>query len=79
MGLGRKIGRGFLKMAEQGQKVDKGLNKLLGEDRTRPGEGFSKDNTRANLPSMKEKSNNKVGDILGSKKQGEEDKERRFY
>lgn len=75
MGIGRKIGRGFLKLAEQGQKMDEGLNKLLGEDRTRPGDGFSKDNTRANLPSMKEKDNDKVGDILAD----ENNKDRRFY
>ena len=75
MGIGRKIGRGFLKLAEQGQKMDEGLNKLLGENRTRPGDGFSKDNTRANLPSMKEKDNDKVGDILGDKN----NKDRRFY
>ena len=55
--------------------MDEGLNKLLGEDRTRPGDGFSKDNTRANLPSMKEKDNDKVGDILGDKN----NKDRRFY
>jgi len=75
MGIGRKIGKGFLKLAEQGQKMDEGLNKLLGEDRTRPGDGFSKDNTRANLPSMKEKDNDKVGNILGEKN----NKDRRFY
>jgi hypothetical protein len=75
MGIGRKIGRGFLKLAEQGQKMDEGLNKLLGEDRTRPGDGFSKDNTRSNLPSMKEKDNDKVGDILAD----ENNKDRRFY
>ena len=75
MGIGRKIGRGFLKLAEQGQKMDEGLNKLLGEDRTRPGDGFSKDNTRSNLPSTKDKDNDKVGDILGD----ENNKDRRFY
>jgi len=75
MGIGRKIGKGFLKLAEQGQKMDEGLNKLLGEDRTRPGDGFSKDNTRANFPSMKDKDNDKVGNILGEKN----NKDRRFY
>jgi hypothetical protein len=45
MGFGSKIGRALLKASKQAEEIDEGLNDLLGENRTKPGDGFSQDKT----------------------------------
>jgi hypothetical protein len=57
MGLGEKIGRSFLKMAEKGKEIDEGLDDLLGQDRTKPGDGFSKQRTAKRTSDIVKKDN----------------------
>lgn len=45
MRIGSTIGKVLLKASRQAEEIDEGLNDLLGEDRTKPGDGFSQDRT----------------------------------
>jgi len=63
MGLGRKIGRGFLKMAEMGDQIDRGLDEVFGENRNKPGQGVSRDNAGRRAAAFTEK--NKGKDFFG--------------
>lgn len=75
MSLGEKIGKGFLKLAKKGDEIDEGLNDLLGENRTKAGDGFSKERTAKRTANF---SSNKDKLILG-KNQGEKDDEQRLF
>lgn len=59
MGMGRKLGKGFLAIAKMGDELDKGLNDLFGENRTKAGQGFSKDRAGQRAASFSEQSRNK--------------------
>lgn len=59
MGMGRKLGRGFLMVAKMGDEIDRGLNELFGENRTKAGQGFSKDRAGQRAAAFSEKSKNK--------------------
>lgn len=45
MGIGNKVGRAFLKVAEMGDQIDDGLDRLLGDNRTKAGKSFSRQKT----------------------------------
>lgn len=59
MGIGRKLGRGFLAMAKMGDEIDRGLNELFGENRTKAGQSFSKDRAGQRAANFSERSKNK--------------------
>jgi len=42
----RKTGKMILKAQREASRLNEGLNEVLGEDRTRPSDGFSQDRTR---------------------------------
>jgi hypothetical protein len=75
MGFGRKIGRTFLKLAEEADKIDEGLNELLGENRTKPGEGFSKERTAKKTAAIIQGNRKKDSLSISSKKS----KDRKFF
>lgn len=68
MGLGEKIGRGFLKLAQKGDEIDQGLDDLLGEDRTKAGDGFSSERTAKRTEGIIKSERNSSKLSLGDKK-----------
>lgn len=57
MALGRKLGRTFVQLSKAGKRIDKGLDRLLGENRTKPGDGMSQNKAlkRAELDTKRNK------------------------
>jgi len=47
MGLGRKLGKTLLGISRGADKVTRGMDMVFGEERTRPGDGFSRDRAGA--------------------------------
>jgi len=58
MGLGSKVGRALLKASKQAEEIDEGLNDLLGENRTKPGDGFSSQKTAKRTEGIVKSNNN---------------------
>ncbi len=70
MGLGRKIGKLALVTVRGADKVGKGMDKVFGENRTRPGDGFSQDRTRDRAAEFtrKAKDGDKAGGLMDKNK-----------
>ena len=86
----RKIGKGILVASEGAKKMDEGFDRLFGEDRTRPGDSFSKERAgrRAGEFTRQARENNrdKTGGILDKNKDtdffgksDDESDEQRFF
>lgn len=88
MGIGRKIGRGFAKLSRKGKQINDGLDDLLGENRTKPGEGFNQKRTAKKTAGVVKKDNSDKlafgskdsSNYFGkSREKDEDDKDRRFF
>jgi hypothetical protein len=75
MRIGSTIGRILLKASQQAEEIDEGLNDLLGEDRTKPGDGFSSQRTAKRTEGIIKGNRNKDKLSLSSGK----NKKRKFY
>lgn len=76
MGLGRKLGKSMLLVSHAAKRMGEGMDMVFGEDRTRPGDGFSKDRTAqraANFTKQARKGNK------GSLKSEEKEREKRDF
>lgn len=79
MGTGRKIGKLMLAVARGADRVGDGMDAVFGENRTRPGDGFSKDRAgkRAGEFTRQARENNKEDGFIG--KSGEKDEDREWF
>jgi len=73
MGLFRKLGRGALKAADAAERLNDGMDEVLGEDRTQPGDSFSIDRARQRSEAFTQKKRNDNSSLLGS--EGSDDRE----
>lgn len=70
MGTGRKIGKLMLGISRGARKMSEGFDMILGEQRTRAGEGFSKDRAgkRAELFTQSAKQKNQTSGMMSKGK-----------
>lgn len=53
----RRTGRAILKAQREASKLNDGLDEILGENRTRPSDGFSSDRTRKRASMKRDRKN----------------------
>lgn len=66
MGMGRKLGKGFMAIARMGDEIDRGLDELFGENRNKAGQAFSRERAGKRAAAFTEKSKDK--DFFDSKR-----------
>jgi hypothetical protein len=90
MGFGRKVGKLMLGVSRGAKKMGEGFDMVFGEDRTRPGDGFSKERAgrRAGEFTRQAKSKDKTSGFMeknkdreyfGSGSKSDEDDSREFF
>lgn len=89
----RGTGRALLRAQRQAARLNEGLDDILGENRTKPSDGFSQDRTRQRATLGSNRKNRKKNKLTGTQKRGnfdlsfgsekksseEEDDDRRFF